>query len=152
MRSFTRSSQDSIFGGVISGISQTFNAPVGLLRMIAIIATFLSAGATLGLYLLMWWLVPLDKHDTIEPSIWEKRADGSFSAPFERTHRDRKFLGVAGGLARYWGIDALWPRLGFIALAALSLWISVGIYIALSLVMRGPQQKLFDAPFTGVRH
>ena len=147
----TRSSQDAIFGGVISGISQALNAPVGLLRAVAIVATLLSAGAMLGLYLLLWWLLPVEHQEPVEPSIWEKRADGTFSAPFERTQRNRKFLGVAGGLARYWGIDALWPRLGFVALTALNLWVGLSVYLALSVFMKAPQQKLFNAPFTGMR-
>jgi len=151
MRHITRSSQDCIFGGVISGLSQTFNAPVGLLRLVAVVATLLSAGAMIGLYLLLWWLLPMDNREPLEPSIWEKRTDGTFSAPFERTQRDRKFLGVAGGLARYWGVDTLWPRLGFVALTTVNLWVGVGMYLALSVFMKAPQQKLFHAPFTGVR-
>ena len=120
-----RSNQNAIFGGVVSGISQMLNAPVGLLRAVAVVATLLSAGAMIGIYLLLWWLLPAENQDPVEPSIWEKRPDGTFSAPFERTQRDRKFLGVAGGLARYWGVDALWPRLGLVALTALNLWIGI---------------------------
>ena len=152
MERLTRNSTDCIFGGVISGISRKLNAPVGLLRFVTVIATFLSAGAVIGLYLLLWWLLPLDNSSgPIEASIWEKRSDGSFSAPFERSQRDRKFLGVAGGLARYWGIDTVWPRLGFIALTAVNLWIGLGLYLGLSVMMKAPHQKLFHAPFTNVR-
>jgi phage shock protein PspC (stress-responsive transcriptional regulator) len=151
MGQLTRNSTDSIFGGVISGISQKLDAPVGLLRLVAVISAFLSAGATIGLYLLLWWLLPLDSAGPVEASIWEKRSDGTFSAPFERTQRDRKILGVAGGLARYWGIDAVWPRLGFIVLCTLSLWIGFALYLGLSIFMKAPQQKLFHAPFTSVR-
>ena len=151
MSHLTRSSTDCIFGGVVSGISKKLNAPVGLLRLIAIVATVLSGGTAIGLYLLLWWLIPLESQEPVEPSIWEKRADGTFSAPFERTHQDRKFLGVAGGLARYWGIDALWARLGFIVLAGVNPWLGLGLYLGLSVAMKAPQQKLFNAPFTTVR-
>ena len=151
MSKLRRSNRDSIFGGVISGIAHQLNAPVGLLRVVAIIATFLSAGAALGIYALLWWLMPLESQEPVEPSIWEERSDGSFSAPFERTYTDRKFLGVAGGLARYWGIDALWTRLALVVTCASIPWLGIGLYFTLAIAMKGPAQKLFDAPFTTVR-
>ena len=67
--------------------------------------------------------MPLESQEPVEPSIWEERSDGTFSAPFERTYTDRKFLGVAGGLARYWGVDALWTRLALIVTCASVPWL-----------------------------
>ena len=151
MSRIRRNQHNSIFGGVISGIAHHLNAPVGLLRVVAIVATFLSGGAALGLYALLWWLMPLESREPVEPSVWEERSDGTFSAPFERTYTDRKFLGVAGGLARYWGVDALWTRLALIVTCASVPWLGIGIYLTLAIAMKGPAQKLFNAPFTTVR-
>ena len=151
MRNWTRRKHDRILGGVLAGLAESISAPLGLIRAVFILSVVMSAGAALGLYVLLWWLLPEEGTTHVEPSVWQEQPDGRFSAPFERTQLDRKCLGVAGGLARYWGVDALWIRLAFIAGTLSVTWIAPLAYVALALCMKGPRHRVFNAPFTSVR-
>mgnify|MGYP001601257139 FL=1 len=54
-----------------------------------------------------------------------------------RSREDRWIAGVCGGLARYFGVDPLPIRLGFILL---SLWSGVGVLIYLIMVLGVPEE------------
>lgn len=149
MRNWSR--QQGIFGGVLAGLATRLGAPIGLVRLVFMLSVIMSAGASVGLYLLLWWLLPEAGKVPVEPSVWQEQPDGRFSAPFERTQQDKKVLGVAGGLARYWGVDALWIRLAFIVTALTVHWVALVAYLAFALCMKSPRQRVFDAPFTSVR-
>ena len=56
-----------------------------------------------------------------------------------RSRRDRRFAGVAGGLADYLGVDVNLVRLGFIVLT-LTKGIGLLIYVAMMLVV--PEEPL----------
>lgn len=49
--------------------------------------------------------------------------------PLVRRHDDRWIAGVAGGLADYWGIDALVVRIGFIILGLITWGVAVAAYV-----------------------
>ena len=46
-----------------------------------------------------------------------------------------KLAGVCAGIADFTRIDALWIRLGFVALALAKLWIAIVVYIALAVLV-----------------
>jgi phage shock protein C len=61
-----------------------------------------------------------------------------------RSRSDRKFAGVAGGLAQYFGIDPIIVRLAFVLLFFAPHSIIVPIYIILWIVM--PEEPVVQQP------
>ena len=57
------------------------------------------------------------------------------SKQLARRHDGRWLAGVAGGLADYWGIDALIVRLAFIVLSIFTVGIALAIYVVAWLLM-----------------
>ncbi len=69
-------------------------------------------------------------------------APASGHVALRRTKGDQKVIGgVAGGLARYLGVDSVWVRIGFVALA---LGWGSGILLYLILWIAIPEQKESD--------
>ena len=60
-KKFSRNALNKVIGGVCSGLADYFNIDVVLVRII-FAASFLFAGVGLGLYLLLWILVPADNY------------------------------------------------------------------------------------------
>ena len=60
-KKFRRNALNKVIGGVCSGLADYFNIDVVLVRII-FAASFLFAGVGLGLYLLLWILVPADNY------------------------------------------------------------------------------------------
>lgn len=60
-KKFRRNVLNKVIGGVCSGLADYFNIDVVLVRVI-FAASFLFAGVGLGLYLLLWILVPADNY------------------------------------------------------------------------------------------
>jgi phage shock protein C len=52
-----------------------------------------------------------------------------------KSSQDRVVFGVAGGLARYWNVDPVLVRLGFVVLAFVSVGLGLLLYVALALIM-----------------
>ncbi|EMD1718054.1 envelope stress response membrane protein PspC [Providencia stuartii] len=57
-RQLYRLTDRRVFGGVCAGIAQFFDLPVALVRVIAILALFMSFGLTLVLYIVMCFVLP----------------------------------------------------------------------------------------------
>ena len=55
-----RSFSDRVFGGVCGGLATALHASSWLVRVLFVILTIASLGAFAVLYLLLWWIVPLD--------------------------------------------------------------------------------------------
>lgn len=60
-RKFRRNALNKVVGGVCSGLANYFDIDVVLVRVL-FAASFLFAGVGLGLYLLLWILVPADNY------------------------------------------------------------------------------------------
>ncbi len=56
-------------------------------------------------------------------------------ARLTRSRTSRMILGVAGGLAEYFGVDPLAVRLVFVAIGLASLWTALLVYIVLAILM-----------------
>jgi phage shock protein PspC (stress-responsive transcriptional regulator) len=55
-----RSFSDRVFGGVCGGLATALHANSWIVRALFVILTIASLGAFAVLYLLLWWMVPLD--------------------------------------------------------------------------------------------
>lgn len=65
------------------------------------------------------------------------REDDQAVRPVRSFKLDRsggKLMGVCSGIARYFGIDATWVRLGFVAGALLGFGSFILIYLAIALI------------------
>ncbi len=56
----TRSSTDKMLGGVCGGLASYFDTDPTVIRLIAIVALFLSVGTAVIAYLIAWAIMPLD--------------------------------------------------------------------------------------------
>lgn len=57
-RPFTRSVANKMIGGVCAGTADYFGIDVNLVRVLTVIAIFLSAGTAILIYLAAWMLMP----------------------------------------------------------------------------------------------
>jgi len=121
-------------GGVCEGLGRTLGIEPTLLRLLWLGAIFIG-GTGIALYLLLWWLLPEDNSIPFEPSIWETGTDGIRRPPLERTHQDRKLLGVCGGLARRWDVDPSVLRLLGVAIGIVSLGTAAVVYFIAAMVI-----------------
>ena len=55
-----RSAYDEVFLGILGGLAEFFGVSSRKVRIAWVIATILSAGVTIGLYLLLWYVMPND--------------------------------------------------------------------------------------------
>ncbi|OFO17947.1 PspC family transcriptional regulator [Corynebacterium sp. HMSC056F09] len=55
----TRSTTDTMFGGVCGGIAQTYNLDPTLVRILFVVATLLGFSGIL-LYLILWVVIPVE--------------------------------------------------------------------------------------------
>jgi len=56
-----RSEKEKVFGGVCGGIAEYFKLDPVLIRAITILLLFLSCGAIILAYLVLWIIIPLKK-------------------------------------------------------------------------------------------
>jgi phage shock protein C len=132
---FTRSHRGYI-AGICTALGKRFNIDPLYFR-IAWIAAVMLLGTGVLLYLLVWWITP-DQTD-LNDTRWEPMA----SNQLVRTRTDRKFLGVAGGLARHWDMDPTLIRLGLVAIAGLSCGLAVVAYlISAVLIQARPMRQI----------
>lgn len=59
-----RSFSDRVLGGVCGGLAASLHVSALWVRSIFVILTLLSLGAFAALYLLLWWIVPLESPAT----------------------------------------------------------------------------------------
>ncbi len=59
---------------------------------------------------------------------------GGNTPGFRLDKADGKVFGVCGGIANYFGIDALWVRLGFVAGTIIGFGSLILIYLAIALI------------------
>lgn len=55
-----RSAYDEVFLGILGGLAEFFGVPSRKLRIAWVIGTLLSGGLTIGVYLLLWYVMPSD--------------------------------------------------------------------------------------------
>lgn len=128
----TRSNQGYL-AGVAEGLGRHYGVDPWLLRLGWIVAV-LAFGTGILLYLALWWLVPREGSVPVEPTIWIRSENGN-RPPLARTTVDRKVWGVCGGLARRWGWDPTWVRLGALALFTFSGGLAIFAYLAGAILM-----------------
>jgi phage shock protein C len=103
IRRLTRSRQHGRIAGVCAGLADYFEVDVVLVRAIWVVLSIVP-GAIIGgvlAYLAAWLVIP--------------KATESASVPRERrltrSATDKKIVGICGGLAEYFGVDATAIRL-----------------------------------------
>ena len=70
---FYRKLENSVFGGVLSGLSQELNFDLFLLRLITLFLFFISAGLIGIIYLVLWIVLPaVDSKTTIKEELLDK--------------------------------------------------------------------------------
>jgi phage shock protein PspC (stress-responsive transcriptional regulator) len=57
-RAFTRSTSQRMLGGVCGGIADYFSIDVNIVRAAAVVASFITGGTAILLYLALWILIP----------------------------------------------------------------------------------------------
>ncbi len=134
----TRSSHGYV-AGVCEGLGRYFGISPTLVRLAWIVAV-LFFGTGFLLYLAMWWVVPHERNQPLEPTVWIRERNGSHP-PLQRTVNDRKFLGVCGGLARRYGIDPAWIRLGTLFVFMASGGLVLFIYLVMAIALPAPQMS-----------
>ena len=67
-----------------------------------------------------------------------------FSKRFYRDKFNGKLLGVCAGFGEYFGIDALWLRLGFIVLIFLTSLLIVPVYFVIAMITDGKPPYLYE--------
>ncbi len=133
--------RDGYIAGVAGGLARRLGVSSVVVRLLWL-AAVLFFGTGLLLYLVMWWVVPHEDRQPLEPTVWVRGRDGRHP-PLVRTSVDRKLLGVCGGIARRWGWDPSLVRLSILSLASLSFGvIAVGYLLAAILLPSG------EAPLT----
>lgn len=131
----TRSSNGYI-AGICEGLGQQYGINSTIIRLIWL-AAILFFGTGILLYLVLWWVVPHEDAVPVDAAIWRKLQDGRHEAPLQRTVSDRKFLGVCGGLARYWNIDPSLVRLAVLSLATMSFGLVGVAYLVVAFFIPG---------------
>lgn len=129
----TRTS-DGYVAGVADGIGRYFDIDATLIRIGWLVAVIFF-GTGIFLYLGLWWLMPKDGEEPVEPTQWERGRNGRYAPPLRRTSEDRKIFGVCGGIARHWQIDPVFVRLGVVALAMASGGLVILAYLAAAVVI-----------------
>lgn len=101
-RRLYRDEQDKILGGVSSGLANYFNLDPAIVRILFAISVFLG-GAGFLLYVVLWIALP------------SKSLVNNIRKRLYRDTDDRIFKGVCGGLAKYFDINPIIPRIIFAA-------------------------------------
>jgi phage shock protein C len=57
-RPFTRSTSQRMLGGVCGGIADYFGIDVNIVRAATVVASFITGGTAILLYLALWMLIP----------------------------------------------------------------------------------------------
>ncbi len=125
---------DGLVAGVCEGIARRFGVSSLLVRLLWLGAVLLFGTGVL-LYLVMWWIVPREDRVPVETTAWEQLPDGRRRPYFRRTTVDRKLLGVCGGFARRFGVDASLVRLGVLTAATMSAGLVLIAYLVAALLM-----------------
>lgn len=104
---FTRNANDKVLGGVCSGIAAYFGIDPVIVRIITFLL-FCVAGSGILIYIVLWIVLPSQNLIPGQPlqNVSKKRL---------YRDRDKKVIGgVASGLAAYWNIDPVIPRIIFV--------------------------------------
>ncbi len=130
-------SDDGYLAGVCEGLGRYLGVNPALVRLAWIVAV-LFFGTGILLYLALWWLMPHELNQPLEPTVWIRGRNGSHP-PLQRTVNDRKFLGVCGGLGRRYGIDPALVRLGTLFLFAASGGLVLVAYLVMAIALPVPR-------------
>lgn len=137
MRTRIRRSAEGYVGGVCEGLGRHFDLDPTLIRVVWLGAMFF-AGTGFLLYLAMWWMIPHEDRDS-GSTLFAYRSDRIY-----RSVDDRKIFGVCGGLARRWGIDPLWVRLGTFLAAVFSGGLVALVYLVAALLIPKARDPLLE--------
>lgn len=127
-------------GGVCEGLGERFGVEPNLLRVGWLIATFIFGTGAL-LYIALWWLLPTKDDASFDATIWVNQGENPHP-PLARTEIDKKILGVCGGLARRWELDATMVRLAALSLLVLTGPLAVLVYLVAAALIPGPDRLL----------
>jgi phage shock protein PspC (stress-responsive transcriptional regulator) len=125
---------DAWVAGVCGGVARRLQLPPLLVRL-AWLTAVLFFGTGLVIYCVFWWLMPDERSVPIEPTVWVADEHGVRHPPLQRTVRDRKLLGVCGGLARRWGVDPTIVRLATLAGVTFSAGAVIAVYVVAALLI-----------------
>lgn len=96
MRKLYRCRWNKKVGGVCGGLGVYFNIDPTIVRLLFVVSLFFSFGISLILYLIGWLVIPEGPAKYIQPQ----------GRRLYRSRRDRRLLGVCGGLAAFFRIDS----------------------------------------------
>lgn len=96
MRKLYRCRWNKKVAGVCGGLGVYFNIDPTLVRLLFIISLFFSFGITFILYLIGWLVIPEGPTKYIQPQ----------GRRLYRSRKNRRLLGVCGGIAAFFRVDA----------------------------------------------
>jgi len=131
-------SPEGYLGGICEGLGRRVGISPYILRVLWLAAVLLF-GTGFLLYLVLWWVIPLEGRVPVEPTVWVKGGNGSHHPPLARTSVDRKLFGVCGGIARRLGVDPTMVRLVFAALVLTTGGVAAIAYVIAALLMPAPE-------------
>jgi len=139
IRRLTRSRPDGKIAGVCAGIANYFEIDVVLVRAAWVVFSIVP-GVVIGgvlAYLGAWLVMP----EATEP------APASHARRLTRSATDKKIVGVCGGLAEYFGVDATPVRLLWVILSILCGAVVGGViaYLVAWLIMPRPHDAVLSA-------
>src|SRR5690606_22281924 len=97
-----RNKQDVVIGGVCSGIATYFNIDPVIIRLIFALFTLGGFGFGIVIYFILWIVLPVNANQ-------ESKKSRIF-----RNTEERILVGVCSGIAAYFGISPVIPRLVFL--------------------------------------
>ncbi len=153
-KKLTRSRDERIITGVAGGIAEYFGTDPSLIRIIFVLAVFLTEGLMILVYILMALIVPEEKKEKINEALLlskddEVQAEGSgFSGReqqeervaeaekrLKRSRDDRIIFGVAGGIGKYFDTDPVFVRLIFVIAGLFTAGVMIFVYILMAVII-----------------
>lgn len=106
-RKLRRDSDNKFLGGVCSGISNFLNIDAIFIRVLFLIGV-LFFGTGVLLYIVLWIAIPKPTPEELAV------AHDSTQKRLFRSEDNKMLGGVCSGIANYFGVDQVWPRLLFV--------------------------------------